>query len=323
MSFARTLASALSGAFICSPPSPRRIILTLLQRPNRSPEKFGAEVRPKLGSTSPKVFQLHLPHVRCKSPVPHEDCALQTHPPHDCHRSPGLPNHHQSQELVDEIVPYFIYYTCVLLACSLRTYHSWYIATIPHLHHSFTTDETIYCEEDKKYRWPTPFQQSHDLGLLPLVKRFRIRMRPDDKFAPERFCGYNLHYFSVLTNLQELGMDNLQVPSFMPNIQQFFGNLAPTLRFLALGETEGSPRRILYFIGLFQNLQDLKFYYSFPKEDLGNAAGADLIPPSVPPLRGRLTLTYLVRFVKDIMALFEGLPFRSIDLFRVRCMHSF
>ena len=139
-------------------------------------------------------------------------------------------------------------------------------------------------------------------------------------FTPERFYEYNLHCFSALTNLQELGIDNLQVSSFMPNIQQCFGHLAPTLRFLALTEPEGSPRQILYFIGLFPNLQDLKLVYPIPQEEPGSATDADLTPPSVPPLRGRLTLTYFtnVRLVKDMMALFGGLRFRSMDLFRVK-----
>ena len=74
---------------------------------------------------------------------------------------------------------------------------------------------------------------------------------------------------SALTNLQELGIDDLQAFDFMPNIQQCFGHFAPTLRFLALKSPGGSCRQILYFIGLFSSLQDLKTCY--------------------PPYRGQLT----------------------------------
>ena len=113
----------------------------------------------------------------------------------------------------------------------------------------------------------------------------------------------------------------MQVSSFMPNIQQSFGDLAPTLRFLALREPEGSPRQILYFIGLFPNLQDLKLYRSLPEEEQGSLTDTDLVPLSVPPLRGRLTLAFFtnVRLVKDMMAIFGGLRFRSMDRFRVKC----
>ena len=132
------------------------------------------------------------------------------------------------QELVDAIIAYCIYNTRTLQACSLTCY-SWYIAAVRHLHYSLTTDDYVFGKDEENYRWPTPLQQPHDLGLLPLVRRFRIRLFPYDSFAPERLCRHNLHYFSTLTNLQELGIDDLQVSSFMPNIQQCFGHFAPTL----------------------------------------------------------------------------------------------
>ena len=107
----------------------------------------------------------------------------------------------------------------------------------------------------------------------------------------------------------------------MPNLRECFGHFAPTLRFLALKKPGGSSRQILYFIGLFPNLQDLKLFYSVTEEDPESTADADLVPLSVPPLRGQLTLTYLAgeRLVKDMIAVFGGLRFRSMDLWRVRC----
>ena len=84
-----------------------------------------------------------------------------------------------------------------------------------------------------------------------------------DKFTSKRLGGNNLHYFSALMKLQELGIDYPQVPSFMPNLGRCFGYSAPTLRFLALNNSEGSPRQILYFIGRFPDLQDLELFYSF------------------------------------------------------------
>jgi len=177
---------------------------------------------------------------------------------------------------------------------------------------------------DEKYRWPKPLQKSYNLGLLPLVKRFSIRLqfyRPPE-FTPKWLSGCTLRYFSALTNLQELGIDKMQVSRFMPNIQRCFGHLAPTLRFLALREPRGSCRQILCFIGLFPNLQDLKLCYPSPTEEREGTIDVDLVPLSVPPLRGRLTLICFTRkkLVKDMIALFGGLRFHYMHLFRVKCV---
>jgi len=180
-----------------------------------------------------------------------------------------------------------------------------------------------FLTDRKKPLWPKPLQKSYQLGLLPLIKRFRIRLRHDDEFTPELLGNkHTLRYFSVLTNIQELGIDNLQVSSFMPNIRQCFGHFSPTLRFLALKEPRGSCRQILYFIGLFPNLQDLKLNYPLPKDEQESTADATLVPLSIPPLQGQLTLTCFTResLMKDMMGFFGGLRFCHMDLFKVKCV---
>jgi hypothetical protein len=225
------------------------------------------------------------------------------------------------QELVKRIISYFIYDKRTLLACS-ATCCSWYIATIPHLHYTLTTDDDIR-KGSKGHRWPRPLRKSYNLGLLPLVKRLRIRSGDPnyDEFTSRKLGWRALAYFSALTNLQELGIDNLRVSSFFPDIQRYFGHLAPTLRFLALKEPKGSCRQILYFIGLFPKLEDLKINYPTPRNEMESTAGATLVPPSTPPLRGRLTLTCFTRekLVKEMILLFGALRFRQMDLFGVRC----
>ena len=47
-------------------------------------------------------------------------------------------------ELVETIFSYLIYDARSLLACSMTCY-SWYIAAVPHLHHTLTTDEYGPC----------------------------------------------------------------------------------------------------------------------------------------------------------------------------------
>jgi len=144
----------------------------------------------------------------------------------------------------------------------------------------------------------------------------------DAGFNPKWLSEPNLRYFSALTNLQELGIDYLRVSDFMPTIRQCFGHFSPTLRFLALKQPIGSCRHILYFIGLFPNLQDLRLHYPFPRNEEDGSADPTLVPPSVPPLRGRLTLTCFTRenLLKDMVTFFGGLRFRHMDLFRVKCV---
>jgi len=201
------------------------------------------------------------------------------------------------------------------------TCYSWYIATVPHLHHTLTTRNSLTNNDDGKSNWPRPLRNSYNLGLLPFVKRFNFRTS-FDPFTPEKLDRSTLRHFSALKNLQELGIDELRVPNFMPNIQQYFGHFTPTLRSLALWEPVGSSRQILYFIGLFSNLQDLKISYHFPKREREGVAGAKLVPLSVPPLCGRLTLKCFTKekLVKDMIAFFGGLRFRHVDLFKVKCV---
>ena len=225
------------------------------------------------------------------------------------------------QDLVEEILSYFIDDIRNLLACSL-TCHSWYDATVAHLHHSLTTDDDESMK-DERYRWPKPLEKMYELDLLRLVKRFRIRLHyRDSRFTAEWLDEGNLCYFSALKNLQELGIDDLQIPSFMPDLRRCFGHLSPTLRFLALRRPRGSSRQIVYFIGLFPNLQDLRLHYSVLRDKPEKAVDPELVPLSSPPLRGRLSLTFFTReqIVKDMITLFGGLRFHEMDLFGVKCL---
>jgi hypothetical protein len=171
----------------------------------------------------------------------------------------------------------------------------------------------------EKYFWPVPLEESYRLGLLLLVKRFRVRLKDGDKFGPERLGKNTMRYFSALTSLQELGIDNLQVSDFMPNVHQWFGHLSPTLRFLALKRPNGSCRQVLYFIGLFPNLQDFKLLYDFTGNEQESTTDATLIPLSTPPLQGWLTLIHCKKtiFVKEMITLFGGIRFRHMELFGV------
>ena len=227
--------------------------------------------------------------------------------------SPGLP-----QEVVEIIITHLIYDTHSLLACSL-TCRSWYTASVPHLHHTFTT-RTRQWPRRPKHWWPNSLQNASKLGLLPFVKRLRVHDTEwtTGGFSKSEFNRRTLRQFSALANVQELEIHNLDIPSFLPTVQRYFGHFPPTVRSLALRTPKGSHRQIIYFIGLFQHLNNL-LLTSFYRRGGEPAEDPALIPPFTPPLRGRLVMANFKRagFVKDMIDLFGGIRFSYVDLSNV------
>ena len=158
-------------------------------------------------------------------------------------------------EVVEIITAHLTYETDSLFACSLTCY-SWYIATTPHLHHTLITTTHDF-ETDDKFVWPRPLRDMHKFGLLPLIKKFHVRGKDYhvNGFSPRLFDYHIMrHWLPSLTNVQELGIEYLNIPEFMSTIPRYFGHLLPTVRSLALRAPKGSRRQIICFIGLFQHL---------------------------------------------------------------------
>jgi hypothetical protein len=253
--------------------------------------------------------------------APPSSCALQPEAGHQC----------LSQKLVEIIVSH-VHDTRTLRSCSL-TCRMWYHAAKPHFHYSLKaivpksrfrhflktiTPKTYLPNTDPD--WPDPLLEAHELRLLPFIKRFsivcRLEVEDTSRFTREQF-GYkqSLCYFSALENLQELRIDFLQLSSFMPDIKTYFGHF-PTLRSLALASPEASCRQLLYFIGLFPYLQDLKLSCFDPIKEDKTADRLALVPPSKPPLGGWLRLLSCIggKFVNEMIALYGKLPFRRVDI---------
>jgi len=210
-----------------------------------------------------------------------------------------------------------------LLTCTLTCY-SWYIIAVPHLHHTLIVSTPGFDSVGRRLLWPRPLVRGHELGLLPLVKEFQIQigdLREDEGFSPELFNCCILRRFSALSNVRELGIELLNIPKFMQRIRKYFGHFLPTVRSLALNKPKGSRRQVLYFIGQFQHLDDLTLRFSYHGPDFheGQADDLELVPPFVPPLRGRLTMKHSkkVEFLKDMIGLFGGIRFHSMDLLDV------
>ena len=234
--------------------------------------------------------------------------------------SPRLP-----VEILEMIIGHLIYDKRSLLACSMTCY-SWYIVTVPHLHHTLITRayfwDRVYWDRYRGPKWPKPLRNVHNAGLLPLVKKFHIfgaRFLNPPIFSSKRLSWCTLRHFTAFTNVQELGIDYLDISSFMPKIQRYFRCFLPTVRSLALREPQGSRRQIIYFIGLFKHLEDLKLIYDEADPQDEPADDPTLVPPFIPPLRGRLTVTCLTRVgvLEDMIDLFGGIRFRYMHLLNV------
>ena len=105
----------------------------------------------------------------------------------------------------------------------------------------------------------------------------------------------------------------------MPEIRRYFGHFLPTVRSLALREPKGSRRQIIYFIGLFQHLEDLRLLQCWAGTQYEPVDDLTLIPPSAPPLRGCLLISNFTRvdLLKDMIDLLGGIRFRGMDFFDV------
>ena len=210
------------------------------------------------------------------------------------------------------IIGYLFYNSPALRSCSLTCY-SWYIAAVPHLHS--TLDMVNVTPFRGKRHWPNCIRYKHMLGLLPLVKT--VLITGNVTFSPKWFNCCTLRQFLTLTNVQSLEIRHLDIPSFMPRIRRYFRPFLPTLQSLHLFSPIGSDRQIIFFVGLFQHLENLSLKGPRPQgrepEDL------TLIPPFTPPLRGELIGFDCKKagLFQDMVHLFGGIGFYAMDLFDV------
>ena len=219
-------------------------------------------------------------------------------------------------EIFETIIAHLVYDMRSLRSCALTCY-SWYIAAIPHLHYTLCTNKNLW---ESKFEWPIPLQNMYRLGLLPLVRTVSIRM--DDAggaFSSAQLNNHTLRQFSALTNVRRLILYHLDIPSFMPKIWRYFGHFSSTVQGLCLIAPKGSSQQIIYFIGLFEHLQDFELLDDAVDFQGEPAHNLTLTPIFIPPLRGRLKLSHFRRVdvLKDMIDLFGGIRFRTLDIFDV------
>ena len=176
---------------------------------------------------------------------------------------------------------------------------------------------------DQRYQWPNQIWHMYTFGLFPLVERFCVRyVNSQSWFTEELFNRHLLPGILALNSVQELEIDCLEIPSFMPRIRLRFRHLSTRVQTLNLREPRRSHRQIIYFIGLSKHLQDLNLLYNEASPLAEPTGDLTLVPPFVPPLEGRLKIRNFTRvgLVNGMIDLFGGIRFRRMHLFDVAGM---
>jgi len=216
-------------------------------------------------------------------------------------------------EIVEMIIAHLIHDLDSLKACSL-TCSSWYTASVPHLHHTLTlTGNAPSIGHDQL----VPLPNLHELGLVHLVKVVQVKQDPDMIcwFTPQAFSHPGLRYFSALTNVRTLELQEMEICRFIPGIEDYFGHFSQTLRSITLFSPSCTPRQLSYFLSLFSNLENIEIW---DPHLLRPTSPREPVPFSAPEFRGRLVLYNLgIRWVETWTHLLTSggsLRFRHMDL---------
>jgi len=198
------------------------------------------------------------------------------------------------------------------------TCYSWYLAAVPHLHRTLTLEDRL----DPTRAELKPLAKLYKMDLLTFVKKLWIRTPSFEPWLlPKKFDRQSLRHFSALTNVQQLRIERFDLSKFMPGIERYFGHFAPTLRSISLTISSGTQLQLLFFLGLFPNLDDIEIeYYPTTNSESTPNPGSELaVPFSIPSLGGQLKLTHFTSetTARDMITLFGGLRFQYMDLFSV------
>ena len=200
--------------------------------------------------------------------------------------------------------------------CSLTCY-SWYIAAVPHLHHTITFGDNRSGFAHGKLK---QLSKLHELGLIPLVAEVRVFQSNDacPWFAPRAFSPRDLRYFSTFANVQKLKLDRVDISNFIPEVERYFGQFSATLQSIALIAPRCTPRQLSHFLSHFPNLDNLEIRVYFPPSPLSLPAIPDteLVPITTSKLRGQLVLASFreVKVWKDLITSCGGLQFHTTVL---------
>ena len=237
--------------------------------------------------------------------TPSETCAA-----HELTQSAGL----LPYDIAEMIIAHLTHDLATLKAYSL-TCRSWYIAVVPHLHHTLTFKRNGANVARDKLR---PLSDLHELDLIPLIKEIRIKQLHGTPpwLVPHAFSHRDLQYFSAFTNVHTLKLQNLEIHRFFPGIERYFEHFSPTLRSIVLSEPRCTPLQLSHFLSFFKNLDDIEIWRISTIVPSTAVPDTELVPPPMPKLRGKLTLYefYMVETWTHLLASCGGLRFHYMNL---------
>ena len=217
-------------------------------------------------------------------------------------------------EIMEMIIAHIAHDLATLKAFSL-TCRSWYIAAVPHLHHTLTLTDNMLATTYEELK---PLSKLHRLGLMPLIRKIQVIHWQSKWFAPRAFSRRDLRYFPAFTNVHTLKFHCLDISPFIPGVKRYFGHFSPTLRSIEFVEPFCTPQQLSHFLSLFENLDDIKICgpIHLPKK---TTPDTELVPLSTPRLQGRLVVLNfdLVETWTGLITAGHGLRFRYMELWSV------
>ena len=192
------------------------------------------------------------------------------------------------------------------------TCRSWYLAVVPHLHHTLTLRGNRPDFARGKLK---PLPELHELGLIPFVTELRVKQSPGTSpwFVPRVFGHLDLHYFSAFANVHTLRLQKLELHRFFPGIERYFGQFLPTVQSVMLSEPRCTAQQLSHFLSLFSNLDNIEIWRFIAHIPNAPVPDPELVRSG---LRGRLTL-YDFGWVETwthLISLCGGLRFSYMDL---------
>ena len=220
------------------------------------------------------------------------------------------------QELVDEIMAYLKDDLSSLTSCS-ESCKALFHSTRPLIHRTFC----LIGYPTSRYRFNSLNRAQFDtLRLAERAQVFqyttRLVIRLGNDFIPKNLRPH-LQYFHAMRGITSLKIHLPDVASFLPAFDEYFGNIAPTLRFLTLIHSKTPIENIINFVSRFPLLQDLGLIESSLANPKPSRPYALPEPTTLPPLNGTLGFrgTYpSMNFLRSLMSVRGGIHFRSVEM---------
>ena len=162
-------------------------------------------------------------------------------------------------------------------------------------------------------------------GLLQHTRHLSMSLPRNPLFAHD--LQPHIQHLCTITNLRSLKTRWLDVPSFIPNMEEYFGTFLGSLQSLEMDSPRGDHKQILYFVCHFPNLRDLKINGLQDYSHSMRSGGPHFDIKTSPPLDGTLDLQLGMDpkpilsdlkgpqlFLRNIVPLPSGLKFRTLKL---------